>query len=128
MTSKEKLFREIKKEEENLVIIEEKNNDLSLFDELKNVVSIDKLDDKKFIYEEKKGSITLQGKTDNTVFTATVKKTKNGDIKTLSTFDKKRPCDYKEDVKELYKEGYKQREIALKLDISQSTVSKLLKS
>lgn len=81
-----------------------------------------------YSYDEKKGIINISGQQNGYHVTVTAEE---GLGKTLTQtsypiFEKK--SEYKEEVLRLYNEvGLKQREIASRLNISQSTVSNLLK-
>jgi len=80
-----------------------------------------------FHYDEKKQTITMSGRQNGYHVTMTAEKGL-GETTTQTSypvFDRK--SDYREEVLRLYNEvGIKQKEIALRLNISQSLVSKLI--
>jgi DNA-binding NarL/FixJ family response regulator len=110
-------------------LIETKNNSTDkMIETLHQIVNLSKLTDKTLVYDEKKRKITVQGKNDHSIITTTIEQTEHGCISNVSDYKKvNKKSDYKNDIKDLYVRGYKQVEIAQKLGISQSLVSKLLK-
>lgn len=85
-------------------------------------------DDVKYSCDQKKGIATISGISNGARCTTTIKLEENGIIQTNSSFDMNiSKSNLIEQVKSLYRQGYKQRQIADMLNISQSTVSKYLK-
>ena len=79
--------------------------------------------------DEESGIATVSGEMYGKRMSYTIRQSELGEIRTASAYeDLPRKSDYKEEVQQLYREGYKQREIALMLGISQSLVSKLINS
>lgn len=90
--------------------------------------SYSNFEDLKYSFDNKKGVGTISGFLDGAKCTTTIKLEKNGFVQTNSRFDTDiSKSDLIEQVKSLYSQGYKQRQIAEMLNISQSTVSKYLK-
>ena len=90
---------------------------------------VDQLDDVKTSTDESRGVATVSGKKDGKRFSVTIEESDLGQTKTFTQYcDLPRKSDYKDEVKRLYKNGLKQKDIALRLGISQSLVSKLLNS
>lgn len=85
------------------------------------------LQNNKIHIDEIKGVATVQGTKDEKNFSFSIEQRdlKENDMPKAS--DKfARKSDYKEEIKRLYQSGLKQTEIAHKLNMSQSSVSKLL--
>ena len=79
--------------------------------------------------DESRGIATVSGEKDGQLLSYSIRQSGLGKIGIQSVYDKlPRKADYKDEVKSLYRDGYKQREIAAMLGISQSLVSKLLHS
>lgn len=79
--------------------------------------------------DEDKGIATVSGERDGQRLSFTIRQSDLGEIRRATVYtDLPRKSDYKDEVRQLYREGYKQREIAEMLGISQSLVSKLLNS
>lgn len=75
-----------------------------------------------------KGIATIYGKRDGKYLSFIIKQIDYDEIQ-LDASDKfKRKSDYKEEIKRLYKIGFTQKEIAHRLNMSQSFVSRLLNS
>lgn len=90
---------------------------------------VDQLDDVKTSTDESRGVATVSGKKDGKHFSVTFEESDLGQTRTFTQYyDLPRKSDYKDEVKRLYKKGLKQKEIAIRLGISQSLVSKLLNS
>lgn len=97
---------------------------------LKNFVMdlASKLQNIKIQIDEVKGVATVQGIKGGKIFTFSIEQ-RDFSESTAEDNDGGRPLrksDYKKEVKRLYKIGFKQIEIARRLNISQSTVSNLL--
>lgn len=89
----------------------------------------DQLDDVKTSTDEVQGIATISGKRDGKRISVTIEESDLGQERTFTQYnDLPRKSDYQEEVKRLYKKGLKQKDIALRLGISQSLVSKLLNS
>ena len=85
------------------------------------------LQNNKIHIDEIKGVATVQGTKGGKIFSFSIeqKELARSDVSKMS--DKfARKSDYKEEIKRLYQSGLKQTEIAHKLNMSQSSVSKLL--
>jgi len=77
--------------------------------------------------DETRGFATISGTRDGMRFSLTIDKSEFGETRTQSVYPElPRKSDYKDEVHRLRQQGLKQREIALRLGISQSLVSKLL--
>ena len=77
--------------------------------------------------DEDKGIATVSGERDGKRLSFTIRQSDLGEIRRAAVYaDLPRKSDYKDEVQQLYREGYKQREIAAMLGISQSLVSKLI--
>jgi len=77
--------------------------------------------------DETRGFATISGKKDGMRLSLTIDKSELGETRTQSAYtDLPRKSDCKDEVHRLRRQGLKQREIALRLGISQSLVSKLL--
>lgn len=72
-------------------------------------------------------SFLIYGEKNNIAYTTTLQQLRTGQIETNSKFHKCNGNDRTKQIKELYKLGYKQIEIAQMLGISQSAVSQHLK-
>ncbi|CAJ1317315.1 helix-turn-helix domain-containing protein [Paenibacillus nuruki] len=84
------------------------------------------LTDVKTTVDEKKGLATVTGKKDGKILSMSIEQSEIGETRTMSTYsDLEKKSDYKDEVKNLRKKGIKQKDIALRLGISQSLVSKL---
>ena len=84
-------------------------------------------DDMQTSTDEARGFATISGKRDGMRFSLTIDKSELGETRTQSVYTElSRKSDYKDEVHRLRQQGLKQREIALRLGISQSLVSKLL--
>ena len=84
--------------------------------------------DPKINIEEIKGLATISGKRDGKYLSFVIEQRNYDEIQLESKDNFKRKSDYKEEVKRLYKNGFKQKEIAARLNMSQSFVSRLLNS
>ena len=85
------------------------------------------LQNNKIHIDEIKGVATVQGTKDGKIFSFSIEQrdlTENDMPRTSDKFARK--SEYKEKIKRLYQSGLKQTEIAHKLNMSQSSVSKLL--
>ena len=108
----------------NIGYVEEKVEPLKYFSmELAN-----QLLDTKTTIDEVKGIATISGKKDGKYLSFVIEQCDYGEIQLESADNFKRKSDYKEEVKRLYKNGFKQKEIASRLNMSQSFVSILLNS
>lgn len=86
-----------------------------------------KLQNNKIHIDEFQGTATVQGIKGGKIFSFFIEQRDFTDISTTNTEDKfTRKSDHKKEIKRLYQIGLKQTEIARKLNISQSLVSKLL--
>ena len=104
--------------------VEEKVEPLKYFSmELAN-----QLLDTKTTIDEVKGIATISGKKDGKYLSFVIEQRDYDEIQLESADSFKRKSDYKEEVKRLYKNGFKQKEIASRLNMSQSFVSRLLNS
>ena len=84
--------------------------------------------DTKTSIDEGKGIATISGKRDGKYLSFVIEQ-RDYDERPLDVSGKsKRKSDYKEEIKRLHKIGLKQKEIALRLNMSQSFVSRLLNS
>ena len=84
--------------------------------------------DTKTSIDESKGIATISGKRDGKYLSFVIEQRDYDELQ-LDSLDKfKRKSDYKEEIKRLHKIGLKQKEIALRLNMSQSFVSRLLNS
>lgn len=85
------------------------------------------LENVKTTTDETRGTATISGKRGGKNVSVTIDSSDYGETRSFSVYDDlSRKSDYKDEVKRLYRQGLKQREIALRLGISQSLVSKLL--
>lgn len=84
--------------------------------------------DTKTTIDEVKGIATISGKKDGKYLSFVIEQHDYDEIQFESADNFKRKSDYKEEVKRLYKNGFKQKEIASRLNMSQSFVSRLLNS
>lgn len=99
----------------------------SILESMDNFIKCTELKDVKTVFDSKKGTATISGCRDGVQYTTTMKKQKNGVVKTESMFGTNLgKSALTEQIKELKSQGYKQREIADMLGISQSSVSKYL--
>lgn len=86
-----------------------------------------KLSDVKTTTDESKGMATVSGRKGGKQFSFIIEQSDLGETRTASVYKSlERKSDYKDEVKRLRRQGLKQNEIALRLGISQSLVSKLL--
>lgn len=86
-----------------------------------------KLQNNKIHIDELNGTATIQGMKEGKIFSFFIEQRDLMDSRAMSIDDKSfRKTDRKKEVKRLYQSGLKQTEIARKLNISQSLVSKLL--
>lgn len=84
--------------------------------------------DTKTMIDETKGIAKISGKKAGKYLSFMIEQHDYDEIQ-LDSVDKfKRKSDYKEEIKRLYKNGFKQKEIAARLNMSQSFVSRLLNS
>ena len=85
------------------------------------------LQNNKIHIDEIKGIATVQGTKGGKIFSFSIEQRDLSGIDISGAGDKfARKSDYKEEIKRLYQSGLKQTEIAHKLNMSQSSVSKLL--
>ena len=84
--------------------------------------------DTKTTIDEVKGIATISGKKDGKYLSFMIEQRDYDEIQLESADNFKRKSDYKEEIKRLYKNGFKQKEIASRLNMSQSFVSRLLNS
>ena len=84
--------------------------------------------DTKTTIDEVKGIATVSGKKDGKYLSFVIEQRDYVEIQPESADNFKRKSDYKEEVKRLYKNGFKQKEISSRLNMSQSFVSRLLNS
>ena len=84
--------------------------------------------DTKTSIDEVKGIATISGKRDGKYLSFVIEQREYNDIQLDASNKFKRKSDYKEEVKRLHKIGLKQKEIAARLNMSQSFVSRLLNS
>lgn len=86
-----------------------------------------KLQNNKIHIDELQGTATVQGMKEGKIFSFFIEQRDCTDSSSTSVADKfVHKSDRKKEIKRLYKSGLKQTEIARKLSISQSLVSKLL--
>ena len=84
--------------------------------------------DTKTSIDEVKGIATISGKRDGKYLSFVIEQRDYDELQLDSSDTFKRKSDYKEEIKRLHKIGLKQKEIALRLNMSQSFVSRLLNS
>lgn len=84
--------------------------------------------DTKTSIDEVKGIATISGKRDGKYLLFVIEQKDYDEIQLDVSGKSKRKSDYKEEIKRLHKIGLKQKEIALRLNMSQSFVSRLLNS
>ncbi len=84
--------------------------------------------DTKTSINESKGIATISGKRDGKYLSFVIEQRDYDELQLDSSDTFKRKSDYKEEIKRLHKIGLKQKEIALRLNMSQSFVSRLLNS
>ena len=82
--------------------------------------------DTKTSIDEVKGIATISGKRDGKYLSFVIEQRDHDEIQLDASDTFKRKSDYKEEIKRLHKMGLKQKEIALRLNMSQSFVSRLL--
>lgn len=86
-----------------------------------------KLQNNKIHIDELQGTAMIQGTAEGKVFSFTIEQRDFTDDSATSIDNKSiRKSDHKKEIKRLYQSGLKQTEIARKLNMSQSLVSKLL--
>lgn len=86
-----------------------------------------KLQNNKIHIDELQGTATIQGIAEGKIFSFTIEQRDFTDNSATSIDNKSiRKSDRKKEIKQLYQSGLKQTEIARKLNMSQSLVSKLL--
>lgn len=86
-----------------------------------------KLQNNKIHIDELNGTATIQGIKEGKIFSFSIEQRDFTDRSVTNTEDKfTRKSDRKKEIKRLYQSGLKQTEIARKLNMSQSLVSKLL--
>lgn len=84
-------------------------------------------DDMKTTTDEVLGRATITGRKNGLRLSLTIDKSDIGETRTQSVYlDMKKKSDYKDEIFRLRQQGLKQQEIANRLGISQSLVSKLL--
>lgn len=130
MNNKNKLFEVVRKNDpiETNNVVDTVEDTTDFMKQINKFVRLKNLEVEQIGYNKKKKTITFQGRNNNAIVSATIQKTEHGSVETVSKYrEVKRKSDYKNDVVELYKNGFKQVEIAQQLGISQSLVSKLLK-
>ena len=102
-----------------------KKEQISGFQALENFVNQTGLENVKTTYNTKTGTACITGTKDGYKYTTTMQKETNGVVQTQSRFESNLGKDaLVSQVKSLLKQGYKQREVADMLGISQSLVSK----
>ena len=84
--------------------------------------------DTKTSIDEVKGIATISGKRDGKYLSFVIEQRDYDEIQIDASDNFKRKSDYKEEIKRLHKIGLKQKEIAARLNMSQSFVSRLLNS
>lgn len=95
---------------------------------INNLITNVGLDDVKTNFNSKAGIASITGSKDGIQYTTTLTKQLHGVIKTTSQFSVNLGKEaLTNQIKDLRKQGYKQREIADMLKVSQATVSKYLK-
>ena len=87
-----------------------------------------RLIDTKTTMDEVRGIATIFGKKDGKYLTFIIEQRDCDEAQLDITEKFKRKSDYKDEVKRLHKMGLRQREIATRLNMSQSLVSRLLNS
>ena len=85
---------------------------------------IEELVDAKIALDEVRGVATISGKRDGKYLSFVIEQRDLDELESAV----KRKSDYKDEVKSLYRNGFKQKEIASRLNMSQSFVSRLLNS
>lgn len=86
-----------------------------------------KLQSTKIQIDEVKGVATVKGTKGGKIFSFSIEQQDRSEINAEDNDGRPvRKSDYKKEIKRLYKLGFKQIEIARRLNISQSTVSNLL--
>ena len=101
---------------------------VNLLKTLNNYIEQTGLENAKTFINSKTGTASITGTREGLVFTTTVKKEKSGIVRTDSAFKTNiGKAALVEQIKELLRQGYKQREVADMLNISQSLVSKYSK-
>lgn len=107
------------------IIKKQQQNVLSAINE---VISNIGLDDVKTSFDSKTGTASVTGNRNGIQYTTTLKRQQHGAIQTNSQFDTNVGKEALiTQVKELYRQGYKQQQIADMLNISQTTVHNYLK-
>lgn len=98
---------------------------INVIQTLENFISKTELEDVKTIIDAKAGTASITGSRDGYQYTTTLKRQEYGVVQTHTSFE----CNIGKEalisqVKQLLKQGYRQREVANMLGISQSLVSK----
>lgn len=84
------------------------------------------LSEVKTMTDELRGTATISGKKDGKHLSFVIEQSEIGETRTASVYDSlDKKSDYKDEVKRLRKQGLKQKDVALRLGISQSLVSRL---
>lgn len=100
------------------------NKSTSISEKFQDFVNAVGLDDVKMAINTKNGTTTISGHKEGLQYTTTIKQEAKGMIQTSSQFDVNMSKDLlSEQIKELRKQGYKQKDIANMLGVSQATVS-----
>ena len=103
----------------------QKKEQISGFQALENFVNQTGLENVKTTYNTKTGTACIVGNKDGYQYTTTMQKEVHGVVQTQSRFESNLGKEaLVSQVKSLLKQGYKQREVADMLGISQSLVSK----
>lgn len=84
-------------------------------------------DDYNLSYDKKKNIATVSGKRDGYNYTVIAEKSMGETLIQTRYPELERKSDYKDEVKLLYSKGLRQKDIAMRLGISQSLVSKLVR-
>lgn len=102
-----------------------KKGQVSALQALENFISQTELNNVKTSINTKTGTASITGSKDGYQYTTTIKREKHGVIQTQASFETNMGKEALiTQVKQLLKEGYRQREVANMLGISQSLVSK----
>ena len=86
----------------------------------------DRMSDIKTTIDEVKGVATVSGKMEGKYLSIIIEQRDDNILPDVDDGKLIRKSSYKEEIKKLYKEGFKQQEIAKRLNMSQSLVSRLL--
>ena len=112
----------------NSDMLPEKRKKNNIMEAIKFLSSEIGLDEVKTTFNSKTKTASIVGNKDGIQYTTTLTEHTSRHIQTNSMFEKNLGKDgLKKQIKELYSQGYKQREIADMLGVSQSTVSNYLK-